>query len=267
MRFAGVRSRVFSARTICRSEIWLLHHQRSPRCPDGGFNSFRVSLHKLKGSHNKVVTPVYMSAVDMMKRAVGRSTTIRRVRDASQPSTAAEELMVVLAMESETTTMPMERNAATKSDGKYTLMDGAAFDCAAVSVGMCMKGKRSNVQARYTAAQLQFLSWCYNRGVEHKANKMSARTAEELMVVHGTGLGERMHPNNEYWEASSSGRPTFRISELLEHHTFRSWFSQQKQAFSSKMAKAVTVQVNSMTELLGSSSNIEEEDAGDGDDE
>jgi hypothetical protein len=145
-------------------------------------------------------------------------------------------------------------------------MDGAAFVCAAISVGMCMKGKRSNIQARYTVAQLQFLSWCYDRGVEHKANKMSARTAEELMLVHGTGLGERMYPSIEYWEASTNGKPTFRISELLEHHTFRLWFSQQKQAFNSKMAKAVTVQVTSMTELLGSSNSIEEDDAGEGDD-
>jgi hypothetical protein len=147
------------------------------------------------------------------------------------------------------------------------LMDGTLFDCVAITVGMCMKGKRTNIQARYTVAQLGFLSWCYNRGVEHKANKMSARTAEELMLVHGTGVGERMYPNNEYWEARTNGKPTFRISELLEHHTFRSWFSQQKQAFGSKMAKAVTMQVTSMTELLGSRNNIEDDDAGDGDDE
>ena len=100
-------------------------------------------------------------------------------------------------------------------------------------------------KAKFTTAQLRFLEWCYNRGVESKADKMSPHLAQILMPLHGTIAGQLRFPADEFWLASrvvnKHGKPkcTFRVTELLDHWSFRPWFSQQKGQFDAKIASAL----------------------------
>ena len=78
--------------------------------------------------------------------------------------------------------------------------------------------------------------------MQQKENKIAPARAEFLMPLLGTIEGEKMFPGDPYWvrnqdcdSRTGQPKPRFRISELLDHWTFRPWFSQQKAAFDKKV--------------------------------
>jgi len=77
-----------------RSDYWLHEHMKRPQsCPDASINPFRSSLHKLKSSGRKVVTPAYVSSSDMVKIVVGAPGSRLRTavtRDLAAGCAAAE---------------------------------------------------------------------------------------------------------------------------------------------------------------------------------
>ena len=110
--------------------------------------------------------------------------------------------------------------------------------------GGTKRGDKVEARAKFSVGQLAFLQWCYNRGVQQKDNKVGPAQAQALMPLVGTRLGATKFPGDSFWAAnpevsSRTGQPKakFRISELLDHWSFRPWFSQQKQAFDKKLAK------------------------------
>jgi len=223
-----------------RTEYWLKKHQKSNRCPDGGTNPFRCSLHKLK-SGAKDVTPVYVSSSDLMKMVIGdpgsalRGAVKRKVHSTSASGELTGDLNIDSFMED------------ASHDGRYHMPDGSIFFCPRAPVGLYMKKARKGEVARYTTRQVEFLRWCYSRGVMEKACKMSAREAESYMKMYGSRTGRAQFPQDPYWKKGSS--KSFRLSERLTHWTFRSWFSQQKGAFDKKLANAMKNAVTHVSEL------------------
>lgn len=115
--------------------------------------------------------------------------------------------------------------------------------------------------AKMTREQLQFLQWCFDRGVKNKSDKIGPAQAQQLMPLLGTSEGEKRFPGEAYWTASTAldpftgmPKPKFRPCELLDHWSFRPWFSQQKAQFDKKVsaqaklaenASALSLDVNS----------------------
>jgi hypothetical protein len=227
------------------SAKWLRKHQDdASRCPDGGTSSFRSSSHS--GKKGSGVTPVHMSSADMMKRVIANTSKI------IVPGSPA----ALLAGEIDTA-----RDGISIGGARYVLIDGANFDCPTGSVGMAEK-KHMKGASRFTLGQLDFLKWCYMRGVMNKANKMSPKQAEDAMELHGTTAGAIRYPNDPYCARRADGTPAFRIGELLEHWTFRSWFGQQKAAFEKKIAGQVLKAAASFHELVAAAGDDEEEEDG-----
>ena len=69
--------------------------------------------------------------------------------------------------------------------GTYELVTGALFQVPKVSLGFACKRKRAG-KKRYTLHHLHFLRWCYSQGVQDKAMKFTAESAEKVMRLHGT---------------------------------------------------------------------------------
>jgi hypothetical protein len=208
-----------------RTEKWLGKHQKKlGQCPDAGTCAFRSSGNS--GKKNSGVTPAHVSARDLMKRIiVDTSKAIRGASATHVPGSAAALLADEIGMVTSDRSM---------GDGQYHLIDGSTFNCPAAPVGMAEK-KKAKGSVRLTVGQLNFLHWSYMRGEHNKANKMSPKQAADAMESHGTAAGARRFPDDKYCERRSDNEPTFRIGELLEHWTFRSWFGQQKSAFQKKI--------------------------------
>jgi hypothetical protein len=124
------------------------------------------------------------------------------------------------------------------------------------------KGKAPVAKIRYTQGQLGFLQWAYQQGVQNKADKLSPHGAARLMELHGTHAGEVNFPNDAYWKVGSArqGKASFRLSELLDHWTFRPWFSQQKAAFDKKVAAAGRTAPTSIADVSVEESSDDGED-------
>ena len=210
------------------SAAWLGKHQKSPgMCPDASTSPFRSSANS--GKKGSGVTPVHVSANDMMKRIV--SNTRKGIRDAAhEPGSAAALLAAEIDMDTDGTSI---------GNGHYVLIDGSNFQCPAAPVGLAEKKHKKGGNQRHTMGQLHFLGWCYTRGVKTKADKMSPKQAADAMEMHGTTAGANRYPDDPYCARSEDGKPTFRIGELLKHWTFRSWFGQQKGIFAKKLAAAL----------------------------
>ena len=193
------------------SAAWLGKHQKSQgMCPDASTSPFRSSANS--GKKGSGVTPVHVSANDMMKRIV--SNTRKGIRDAAHdPGSAA----ALLAAE-----IDMDMDGTSIGNGQYVLIDGSNFQCPAAPVGLAEKKHKKGGNQRHTTGQLHFLGCCYTRGVKTKAYKMSPKQASDAMEMHGTTAGASRYPGDLYCARSADGKPAFRIGELLEHWTFRS---------------------------------------------
>ena len=173
----------------------------------------------------------------------GETPDQRAERECRQASMAAEEQRV-----------------ANAKLGKHRLSDRSEFECPIVLVGACMKGAAgSRTIDKKTLLQLQFLDWGYARGVACKGAKLTARDAEQAMQMMGTAFGYEeygcgsgqtgcscpsllttsQHRTECIWLPCPGGRRRFRAPELLEHWTFRSWFSGQKAQIVARLAKAI----------------------------
>lgn len=125
------------------------------------------------------------------------------------------------------------------------------------AAGFAMKG-RALIQARkpaagskkpakkpkLTVAQAEFLRWCYNRGVANKHDKIGPAQAQQLMPLVGTLEGHKLFPDDPLWALNDiidprtgHPKPKFRLSELLDHWSFRPYFSKQKQEFDATVSK------------------------------
>jgi hypothetical protein len=207
------------------SAVWLVKHQNARgMCPDASTSPFRSSAHS--GKKGSGVTPVHVSANDLMKRIIADTSKGMAVHE---PGSAADLLAADIDMDMDGTSI---------GNGQYVLIDGSNFECPAAPVGMAEKKHKKGGNQRFVAGQLTFMGWCYMRGVKHKADKMSPKQAADAMEIHGTTAGATRYPNDPYCARRADGKPTFRIGELLEHWTFRSWFGQQKAAFEKKLAAA-----------------------------
>lgn len=134
-----------------------------------------------------------------------------------------------------------------------------------------MKGSVSRPRfARYLPEQLEFLDYAYSRGVMHKGAKMTAREAAMAMAMMGTQLGFQQYgcgltggcrcptirtnaPTARQkclWTPSEDGQCKFRASTLLEHWSFRTWFSGQKAQFKFKLEKAFTNNSSTTIDML-----------------
>ena len=151
-----------------------------------------------------------------------------------------------------------EQLACAHARGEWTLVTGSAFTCPVVPVGASMKAGKRRGSTRYTQEQLEFLDWAYARGVDHKGMKMTAREAAAAMTLMGTETGRQqfgceaatgcqcpsVRRDKEtrdqcMWHPTADGQCKFRAPELLEHWSFRTWFSGQKAAFQKKLEKSV----------------------------
>lgn len=127
----------------------------------------------------------------------------------------------------------------TSEERSYRLVNGEMFELPYLPCGWANKSKRAG-KKRYTTTQLEFLRWCYLQGVQDKAKKFTAESAEKVMPLHGTAEGAKRFPADVYWNPRPDGRPTFRLSELLDHWAIKPWFSQQKAAFDKTLASAMS---------------------------
>ena len=134
---------------------------------------------------------------------------------------------------------------------------------------------------KYTPRQLSFLDWAYARGVACKGEKMSAREAERAMLMVGTDFGRAEYgcsrqqgcscptliitsdTSYDHRECIWRAVTAFRAPELLEHWTFRQWFSGQTSQIKAKLQKVVQANTSTTVEDLNSSGG---QDDGDGDD-
>ena len=91
-----------------------------------------------------------------------------------------------------------------------------------------VKGGGTTISTKMTKKQLDFLTWCYERGAKEKGDKLSPIVAASLMKIHGLPLGEIRFSIDKFWKANISPSPTFRECELLDHWKIRPWFSGQK---------------------------------------
>ena len=251
--------------TVCRTQGWLDRHKKSDKCPDGGINAFRPSRHKLKGSPGWHTTPVHTRSKDLAKLAIERSVHAKTIRDVKDKGTAARALLDTCGsgMQQGATDSDGAPAPLTTPSGQYLLMDGTHFSPPVIAHGACEKGVRGPA-VKYTHAQLEFLKVCYTRGLKHKGSKVSPTQAEELMRLHGTKLTENRFPGEDYWKASATGQPTFRVSEQLEHHVFRMWFGQQKAAFDAKLAATMRSAEQNVSALISAAGAALGDDIGDG---
>jgi hypothetical protein len=121
--------------------------------------------------------------------------------------------------------------------GEYLLITGGGFICVAYAPGHCEKPRRTRAKA-LTEAQLGYVTWCYDRGVTHKGNKLQAKTAEVLMTLVGTQAFKQKFAHGETDQYPvTDGKPWFRVHEQLDHWKIKPFFSQQKAAFQDKMIK------------------------------
>ena len=146
--------------------------------------------------------------------------------------------------------------------GSYRRITSEMIEVPCLPAGWANKAKRAG-KKRYTAAQLEFLRWCYTQGVQDKAKKFTAEAAEQVMSLHGTSDGARRFPDDEYWRVGPQGQPTFRLFELLDHWTIKPWFSQQKAALDKTLASAMTNAATKMDAQNFVDETVVEEDGGD----
>jgi hypothetical protein len=107
----------------------------------------------------------------------------------------------------------------------------------------------------YTKRQLDFVEYCFMRGVkgEHGGNpayKYSADRAANEMRLHGTVEGRALHPTEPYWRAMRpDGRPTFGVRELMDHWAIKQWFNNSKDSFGRALANARKRAVDTIGEI------------------
>lgn len=177
-----------------------------------------------------------------------------------------------------------KQRALARAQGHWTLMSGKRFDCPVVSVGACMKTSKRGAGAKYLQEQLQFLDWAYSRGVAHKGAKMTAREAEVAMTLMGTQMGHQQFGcaaasgcscptvlggrdrEQCIWQPRPDGACKFRAPALLEHWSFRTWFSGQKAAFKSKLEKCVDKNRETTLDQMWSAGGDDDDDIAEGDD-
>ena len=99
-------------------------------------------------------------------------------------------------------------------------------------LGSCTKKTYHNDRAN--EEQRKFFVWAWDAGERAKANKLSARTAADLMPLHGTHLGaERMKDGDEqtrqYWQPGPSGAATFRRHFCWPPHRIKAFFGDNQQ--------------------------------------
>jgi len=157
--------------------------------------------------------------------------------------TALDEMKKLGANTASTITSAVVTNDSTtelttSTHRSYKLIDGTIFEVKARLSGYARKPSRGGAR-KYTKAQLGFIAWAFEQGLRHKENKISPDAAQSLMKMIGTEAGARMKfPNDPYWKPTANGLPLFEEVELLEHWTFRTWFSSLKNDFQTKMANA-----------------------------
>jgi hypothetical protein len=140
--------------------------------------------------------------------------------------------------------------------GEYYKIDGTTLEVPHKAKGWAAHGKRGG-RRTYTEQQMGFIEWCYQRGCEHKGDKMNSCTAERLMAMVGTSAFNAQFPVQQTtqvgWKypATPDSRPLFRAKDQLDHWTIKPWFSQQKAAFLGKVQAQVEAAQKGIAGYLG----------------
>ena len=194
-------------------------------CPQGGRCCFKVSKGKLKSGEFRV-TPPHISSEELKRRVVAGG--VSKVISQRSSTSAAKAIAGALGGGPERVDGPRE----------VTLTSGKSFVVPVVPVGFAKKGKRAR-GPRMTKEQLEFVKWCYGRGLVNPSQKIDPRKAQLLMELHGTTMGAAKFSGDDYWKATATGESTFMVIEQLTHYQFRPWFSNMKNVFATKIAAAI----------------------------
>ena len=196
---------------------------------------FSSSAHRLKDGQ-KVVTAPHVNRRDFQKLLVQQLAQERGSSSAAAPRmgvTAAQELEAAMG-----SVVAMEPG---RRDGQYMLVCGTAYECPKFLPGCAAKQKAERAKGPvYSAAQLEFMEWAYNKGVADKSEKIGPRKAEDLMALHGTKKGAAMFPLDPYWQpqalvvgtvtAQAQKTSLQALNTLRSYGRGRDWFSPQRPA-------------------------------------
>eukprot|EP00951_Prasinocladus_malaysianus_P013596 scaffold103069_cov34-Prasinocladus_malaysianus.AAC.2 len=276
------RSNGYWCKPPCRhfafTKEMMMRHQSDPaKCPDVSTNNYGWKR------HDKVIRPRY-TGTDLIKKIVAdpKGGVKSFIKD-----TIGEKAADVLGHEESPSTHDSDSDDAlddfrSKQHGSSDDLGLYSFIAAtqqsdlqlpSLPSGFAMKpggvkkprGATAKKRAKFDHDQLGFLRWAYGRGVKNKSDKLGPAQAQHLMPLLGTKEGEKTFPNDAYWKASScidplTGQPKalFRPSQLLDHWSFRPWFSQQKAAFDKKVAAQAKLAEQATTSALDPISDDEE---------
>ena len=151
--------------------------------------AFRTSKHSLKDG-SKQITPVYTSSRDLMRKLISHRTSEGIV--ASKPGSVGEHLDALIETSCRRELEDDDDHQVNSTTGTYMLLSGREFNCPSFPVGFAAKnndfivGGRGGAspkkpRASYTLAQLDYLQWAYERGINNKADKMQPKQSELLM--------------------------------------------------------------------------------------
>lgn len=131
----------------------------------------------------------------------------------------------------------------------------------------------ANKRAKFTVLQLEFLKNLYSKGAANKSNKIGPHQAQQLMMQLGTLEGQARFPDDPFWVANTVRDPRtnmpkakFRLSELLDHWTFRPWFSKQKAQFDKQVGDALQL-ASQVRATSGANVGVDSSDGEDFDEE
>lgn len=122
-------------------------------------------------------------------------------------------------------------------DGRCQLPDGTYWEVSDPALGYAARTR--SITKFLTKAQHMFLETSYSLGDPtlggHKSMKIGPRTAASHMKLLGTREGQQLYSSSrytdvvrEFWTPNPTGKPTFRVHEILDHWYIKSWFSTRK---------------------------------------
>jgi hypothetical protein len=91
----------------------------------------------------------------------------------------------------------------------------------------CLKGSGSRDTRTYL--QLEAVFNAYETGVQDPSKKLTAYMFQKMMASMGTVKGENDFPNYKFMKANIHGFPTFSMSEVLNRHVIKSYFSYKRE--------------------------------------
>ena len=241
-----------------QSKNWLERHVNLiNQCPQSSIANFqRVNSKKSAGNGEWIAPRPFVKCEDLIKKLasegiiLGETSSLKVFVDKDDPD---QQVFF------EPSPLPRQSQAS-----EAELVQPLSFP-SPPPVGYAAKRRRvkgggTTISTKMTKKQLDFLTWCYERGAKEKGDKLSPIVAASLMKIHGLPLGEIRFSNDKFWKANVPPSPTFRECELLDHWKIRPWFSGQKAAFNKKIEKARQCAVESITSV-----NIDEASSDDDD--